>query len=84
MFISRRKYEKMQFSISEHDRQFADIILNAEKTERQLSERIQALEEAADAVLEDRKREKDFFDGFTNILNYSAQSGVEYGQKSAE
>jgi len=78
MFISRRRCAKILFrlaetekAVEEHDGNF--FAFSESLTE--LTDRVGSLEEEAEAVAEERKREKDFFDGFSNILNYEVGYG---------
>lgn len=79
MFIGKRRYLQIMFrldemgkAIEEHDGGFSAL----SESVSELTGRVGALEEEAETVAEERKREKDFYDGFTNILNYE----VSYGQ----
>jgi len=83
MFISKRQYRwlwyrlaEIEKAIEEHD----DELFNAAGNIFALSERVTTLEEEAESVAEERKREKDFFDGFSNIMNYE----VPYGRKQTQ
>lgn len=83
MFISKRQYRwlrhrlaEIEKAIEEHDNELFGSAGNI----FELSERVSQLEEEAESVAEERKREKDFFDGFSNIMNYE----VPYGRKQAQ
>ena len=83
MFINKRQYRWLRYrlaeiekAIEEHDEE----LFNAAGNIFALSERVSTLEEEAESVAEERKREKDFFDGFSNIMNYE----VPYGRKQTQ
>lgn len=84
MFISGKKYSRLLFRLSEiekaieeHDGNFFAMSQSIDELTDKMSGRIEALESEAGAVSEERKKEKEFFDGFSNIMNYE----VPYGRK---
>jgi len=83
MFIRKRQYrwlryrlEEIEKAIEEHD----DELYGAAGNIFTLNKRVSQLEEEAESVAEERKREKGFFDGFSNIMNYE----VPYGRKQTQ
>ena len=83
MFISKRQYKWLRYrlteiekAIEEHDEGLYDAAGNLFA----LGERVTLLEEETESVAEERKREKDFFDGFSNIMNYE----VPHGRKQTQ
>ena len=83
MFISKRQYTWLRYrlaeiekAIEEHD----DGLFDAAGKLFALEERVSALEEEAESVAEERKRERDFLDGFSNIMNYE----VPYGRSQTQ
>ncbi len=83
MFISKRQYTWLRYrlaeiekAIEEHDNGLFGTVENI----FELGERVSVLEEEAESVEEERKRERDFFDGFSNIMNYE----VPHGRKQTQ
>lgn len=78
MFLSKKRYSRLKYrlgelekAIEEHDESFFNISGDI----LALSERVTDLEEEAESVAEERKRDRDFFEGFSNIMNYEVPNG---------
>ena len=85
MFISKGKYTHLMYRISElekaieeHDEIIPGLVQTSNETDEtllSLSDRIKELEEISESIEENAKKEKDFFDGFSNIMNYEVPNG---------
>ena len=90
MFIGKNKYKRLMYRISElekaieeHDELMSGLVQTCNDADEQISsltDRIAELEELSGTIEANAKKEKDFFDGFSNIMNYE----VPHGRKQNE